>query len=255
MALAALSTSSCRGPSPDWNGTWKLNPSKSDIPGPTFTVAITQDGEYHTANGTTTGRFRCDGKEYPSEHQVEDVDTISCTQRSATEVDLIHRKNGAKTLTIQWELSPDGKMLTVISMTLSSDGSTRPKERWYTRSSGSTGFEGGWRSVNPLEREPSIWQINLDNRRFHYDFPERNQYADVPFEGTDTPVHGPGVPAGVSIALKERGPRDFSMTKKLNGQVLDVGYLQITPDGRSLTESYWSPEGPDEKAVLVYEKQ
>jgi hypothetical protein len=255
MALAVLAAASCQGPPPDWNGTWKLNPSKSDIPGPTFTVSITPDGDYHTANGTTTGRFRCDGKEYPPEHPVEVVDTISCTQRNTSDVELIHRKNGVKTFAVQWELSPDGNMLTVKSTSLSGDGSTKPKEHRYTRTSGSTGFAGGWRDVNPLEREPSIWQISLGNQRLHYDFPERSQYADVSLDGTDAVVHGQGVPAGVSIALKKSGPLELSMTKKVGGRVLNVGYLRISADGRSLTESYWSPERPDEKAVLVYEKQ
>jgi hypothetical protein len=146
-------------------------------------------------------------------------------------------------------------MLTVISTTLSGDGSTKPKEHRYTRTSGSTGFAGGWRDVNPLERIPSILQINLVNDRLHYNFPERNQYADVTLDGSDATVRGAGTPAGSSISLEESGPRDLSMTKKLDGRVLSVGYLRISADGRSLTESYWTPGRPDEKAVLVYEKR
>jgi hypothetical protein len=34
---------SCRAPSPDWNGAWKLNPSKSSFQGPIFTISISAD--------------------------------------------------------------------------------------------------------------------------------------------------------------------------------------------------------------------
>jgi hypothetical protein len=170
-------------------------------------------------------------------------------------LELINRKNGIKTLTVQWELSPDGKMLTVKATSLSGDGSTRPWVSQYLRVSGSTGFAGGWRNTNPLVHVPPIWQIRLGNHRLQYAFPGRSQYADVALDGSDATVRGTGTPVGSSIAFKELSPRDLSMTKKLDGQVLSIGYLQITADGRSLTESYWSPERPNEKAVLVYEKQ
>ncbi len=45
------------------------------------------------------------------------------------------------------------------------------------------------------------------------------------------------------------------MAKKLNGRALNVGTLRISEDGRSLTQTYWRPERPGEKAVMVYEKQ
>ena len=42
---------------------------------------------------------------------------------------------------------------------------------------------------------------------------------------------------------------------KQYGKVVNVGNWQISADGRSLKESYWVPSTPNEKAVLVYEKQ
>jgi len=42
---------------------------------------------------------------------------------------------------------------------------------------------------------------------------------------------------------------------KMHGQIVSVGYWRISADGHSLTDSYWVPSSPNEKAVLVYEKQ
>lgn len=108
--------------------------------------------------------------------------------------------------------------------------------------------------MNPLEGIPSTRQIVLKGHALHESYPG-GQYADVTLDGADAAVHGPGIAAGSSISLKERSQRMLSLTKKLDGQVHSIGYLQISPDGRSLTESYWSPDRPDEKAMLVYEKQ
>jgi hypothetical protein len=40
---------------------------------------------------------------------------------------------------------------------------------------------------------------------------------------------------------------------KLYDRVVSVGYLQISADGRSVTESYWVPAAQRKKAVLVYQ--
>jgi hypothetical protein len=249
-ALAAFATASCQRPSPDWNGTWKLDPFKSDIPGPTITVSITSDGMYHNASGGSTANFGCDGNGY----QATETLTAFCTQKSSSELEIAVFKNGSKVSTAHWELSPDRRSLTIRSTSPQADGALKSKEKLYTRTSGSTGFAGGWRNVNPLEGIPSTRQIVLKGHALHESYPG-GQYADVTLDGADAALHGPGVSAGVSIALRERSPRELSSTTKQKGQVVNVGYWRISAEGRSLTESYWSPDRPDEKAVLVYEKQ
>ena len=68
-------------------------------------------------------------------------------------------------------------------------------------------------------------------------------------------VHTPLFPSGATITLTERGPRALSLTTKLSGQLVYVEYWQISADGRSLTQSSWFASRPNEKYVLVYEKQ
>jgi hypothetical protein len=249
IALVLVAVPACRGLSPDWNGTWKLNPAMSDIPGPTITVSITPDGEYHNEAHGVASIFRCNGKEF-----AVGIFTAHCTQQSDSEMEITF-SNNSKTRTVHWQVSPDGTVLTIKAIMVQADGSLKSKESRYTRTSGSNGFVGGWRNVDPLESTPSLWQIRVATQGLHYSFPQEHQQVDAVLDGTDAPVRGPAIPGGSSIALMERSPRELGMTKKRNGQVISVGYLRISADGGSLTETYWSPSSPSQKAVLVYEKQ
>jgi hypothetical protein len=248
IGLILVSTVSCRGASPDWNGTWKLNPAKGDIPGPSIVVSISPDGMWHnTSHGGSPANFRCDGKEYQ-----QDTLTISCRQVNGLDVELTGFRNGSRLFVAHWELSPDEKVLSVKGTMLRADGSVKAIDARYTRTSGSTGFAGGWRDVNPLNQAQSIEKISLQGNTLHRYFPENDRHLDITLDGTDADL---GVPRGATLALEERSPREFSLTMKQNGQVVSVGNWQISADGRSLTESYWAPSTPNEKALLVYEKQ
>jgi hypothetical protein len=248
LALAV----SCRGASPDWNGTWKLDPAKSDIPGPTIVVSISPDGMWRNSGGSgNTANFRCDGKRY----QATDVLTSICEQADSSHVEITLFKDGSKVSTANWELSSDGKVLSIKSTGFQADGAVSLKDHRYSRISGSVGFAGGWKNENPLEAIPSIRQISLQGHTLHQSLPEKGIYIDVTLDGTDAVIHGPLSSPESSIALEERGSREFSQTMKMHGKIVSVGYWRISADGRSLTDSYWVPSSPSEKAVLVYEKQ
>ena len=105
-ALAA--TSGCRTPSVDWNGTWKLNPSKGNFRGSIFTISISADGEYRYDNGYSSFTFRCDGKDRPTRENR----TQACVKSSDTVLDLTQKENGVKTRVVHWELSGDGTVFT-----------------------------------------------------------------------------------------------------------------------------------------------
>ena len=89
-ALAA--TLGCRAPSPDWNGTWKLNPAKSNFQGPVLTISISADGEYRYDDGRSNFTFRCDGKDRP----IGKNRTRACVKSSATVLDLTPKRKWGK---------------------------------------------------------------------------------------------------------------------------------------------------------------
>ena len=249
ISMAALGWSMA---SPVWNGTWKLNASKSTIPGPSFSITISPTGEYHYDNGTYSYSFRCDGKQYSQGPNR----MISCLQTSAFVMDTTSKENGGKVSPahIHWQLSADGKTLTSKETSIQADGSVKPRELVYSRTSGSNGFAGGWRDTRRMESKPLL-QLALNKRSLHIAFSEIGQYIDAPLDGSDAPVHGPGAPQGLTVAITPHGPQEFLTLQKVGGKIIHQGSLRLSADGRTLVEEYWHPSAPDQKATLVYEKQ
>jgi hypothetical protein len=64
VVFALFAIQGCRAPSPDWNGTWKLTPTKSSYQGQVLTISISADGEYRF-DEKSSHTLRCNGKDLP----------------------------------------------------------------------------------------------------------------------------------------------------------------------------------------------
>jgi hypothetical protein len=239
----------CRTPSPDWNGTWKLNPLKSSFQGPVFTISISADGEYRYDDGNSSFTFRCDGKDQP----IGNNGTRACVKSSATVLDLIRKENGVKTSTNRWELSAGGKVLTSTATAFRSSGPVITSQVVASRISGSNGFAGQWRDPSYLQRYAGM-NLRLDNQALHIDYPSVGQHIDAPLDGVDAAEHGPYAPEGTTYAVRPAGRREFLSQTKRHGKVLTQGSLKLSSDGRIITDSWWSPDRPSDTSTLVYEK-
>jgi hypothetical protein len=240
-----------RQPSPGWNGTWKLDEAKSRVPATTLTVSITPEGMVHSESGSSTLSFRCDGNRYPSANGV----TAICTQSKPSNMELTLFRNGSKELTAHWQLSPDQKALTVDGINFLPTAWTTSAERHYARTSGSTGFASAWKPVNPFELTPPTWQIRLQGHTFQASYPEKHWTRSFPLNGKDTLVHRAEVNPAATIALRIRNSRELFVTRKVTGKMTSVATWQLSPDGRTLTDTSWIPGGTSGAAVLVYDKQ
>jgi hypothetical protein len=240
----------CSGSPPIWSGTWKMDQSKSSIPGPNFSITISPTGEYLYDNGTYSYKYRCDGKEYPT----RPGHTISCIQASDFAIDTRLRDGSAVVGTAHWELSGNGEMLTIRGDSTHADASTKSTENVFSRMSPSVGFAGAWRNTRRLESRPPML-LTLNERSLQIVFSGTGEYADLPLDGSDAPLHGPSVPQGLTLAARVIGPREFRTLKKFGGKVANEGSLKLSADGRTLVEEYWSPTRPEQKATLVYDRQ
>ena len=251
LAQNSRNTSSRIGEGERWNGVWKLDPAKSHIYGPTLRISKSPDGVYHNTGRIGTANFDCDGKG----HLVGESLTIFCTQKNSGYLEISAFKSGSKVSIAHWELSNHGNALTIQRTMLQSDGSAKSMESHFRRTFGSTGFAGGWRNTDLFEGLASILKTNISNNALHFYYPETGIHEDVPIDGTSSALHTSLFPSGATIALSEGSPREFRLTTKLNGQIVYVEYWQMSADGRSLTQSSWFANTPNEKYVLVYEKQ
>jgi hypothetical protein len=169
-------------------------------------------------------------------------------------IDTTTKENGVKVSTGHLELSADGKMLTSDRTSVLPDGSVKSRKSVYSRTSGSMGFAGGWKDTRHFESRPQLL-LSLDQQRLHISFSEGGQYIDLPLDGSDAPMHGPGVPQGLTMAVKSHGPREFLTEKKVGNNIVNQGFLRLSMNGRTLVEEYWRPSQPEQKARLVYDKQ
>ena len=243
-------TLGCRAPSPDWNGTWKLNPSKSSFQGPVFTISISSDGEYRWDESSSSYAFRCDGKFRPMGKNR----TQSCVKSSATTLDLTRQENGVKTNAYHWELSAGGKVFTSTATAFHQTVPVITGQIVASRMSGSDDFAGQWRDTSYLQQHADM-TLRLDNQALHIGYPSAGLYVDTPLDGVDTAVHGPRTEEGTTYSAGSVGRRELSTLTKRNGKVLTQGSLKLSNDGRIITESWWNPDRPTGKGTLVYEKK
>jgi hypothetical protein len=243
-------TLGCRAPSPEWNGTWKVNPSKSNFQGPLITISISADGEYRYNDGVANSTFRCDGKYRP----IGNNRTQSCVKSSATTLEMTREENGIKTNAYHWELSTGGKVFTSTATAFRPNGPVVTAQIVASRMSGSDDFAGQWRDTSYLQQHTDM-TLRLDNQALHIAYPSAGLYIDAPLDGVDTAVHGPRTEEGTTYSARSVGRREIRSLTKRNGKVLTQGSLKLSNDGRIITESWWNPDRPTGKGTLVYEKK
>jgi hypothetical protein len=250
ICAVVSATSGCRAPSPSWEGTWKLNLSKSSFQSPIFIISISADGEYRYDDGSSSYTFRCDGKDPPMGNNR----TQACVRSSATVLDLTRKENGVKTSAHRWELSAGGKVLTSTVTAFRPSGPVITGQFVAWRNSGSNDFAGQWQDTSYLQRHDEM-TLRLDNRVLHISYARGGEYVDAPLDGVDAAVHGPYVLESVTYSIKPAGQRKFLILTKRNGKVLTQGFLEVSNDGRAVTDSWWNPDKPAAKSTLVYDKK
>jgi hypothetical protein len=240
----------CRATSPDWNGSWKLNPTKSGYQGYVVTISISADGEYHF-DGNSSIAVLCDGKERP----IGDNRTRACVQSGNKALDITQRENGVKTKATRDELSTDGNVLTATVTEFQPNRPVIPYQIVFSRLSGSSDhFAGRWRDTSYFQHHADM-TVRLDNQALHIEYPSAGEHIDVPLDGAEGAVAGPRVLEGTTCAVRSAGDREFLMVTKRNGKVFSQGSLKLSDDGKMIINSWWNPDRPDDVGTLTYEKR
>jgi hypothetical protein len=246
---ALVATSGCRAPSPDWNGTWKLNTTKSSFQGQVFTISISSDGEYRF-DGNSSHTLRCDGKDRP----IGNNRTGVCVKSGVTVLDITQKENGVKTRTTHDELSTDRKVFTTTVTEFRPNGPVITSQIVFSRLSGSDDFAGQWRDKSYLQQHADM-TLRLDNQAVYIDYPSAGQRIEAPLNGVEGAVRGPHILEGTTLAVRSAGNREFLMVTKRDGKVFTQGSLKLSNDGRMITDSWWNPDRPTDRGTLVYEKK
>ena len=240
----------CRAPSPDWNGTWKVNIAKSSFQSPLLTITVSPNDEYHLTEGNSTHDLRCNGKDQP----VGKSRTVVCVKQGDTVLNITQMEGGIKTLTTRDELSTDRKTFTITTTEFRSNGPVTTSRMMLSRLSGSDGFGGQWRDTSYLQQHAEM-NLRLDKQALNIDYPDAGQSIDAPLNGVDVPVGGPRAVTGSTIAVRLIGKRDLVLITKLHGQVFSQSSLKLSGDRKSLIYSSSKPDQSVHENMLVYERK
>jgi hypothetical protein len=242
-------TQGCRAPSPDWDGIWKLNPTKSTYQGQVFTISVSGDGEFRFGvNSSNTHTLRCDGKDQPGENNR----TLVCVTTGATIIDITEKENGTKTKAIHDEISTDRKIFTSTITEFRQSGPAITSHMTFARLSGANDFAGQWRDTTYVQQHADMI-LKLDNQALHIEYPNPSQNINAPLDGSDADVRGTNIIEGATFAARPTGNREFRIVTKHHGKVFTQGSLKLSNDGRTITESWWNPDRPDAIRVFVYD--
>jgi hypothetical protein len=210
---ALVATLGCRAPSPDWNGTWKVNPTKSSYQGQVFTISISADDEYRF-DEKSSHTLRCDGKDRP----IGNNRTQMCVRSGVTGLDITQKEDGVRTRATHDELSTDGKVFTTTVTEFRPNGPVVTSRLVFSRLSGSNDFAGEWLDTGYLQQHADM-TLRLDNQALHIDYPSVGQHIDAPLDGVEAAVRGPHVLEGATLAVRPAGNREFLIVTKLRGKV------------------------------------
>jgi hypothetical protein len=179
--------------------------------------------------------------------------TRACVKISDTILDMTRKENGIKTNAYRWELSSDRKILTSTVTAFRPSGPVIAGQLVASRISGSDDFAGQWRDTSFLQRHADM-TLRLDSQALRIDYPGAAQHIDAPLNGIDVPVNGPH-PEGVTYSARLAGRHEIRTLTKRDGKAVTQGSLELSADGKVITESWWNPDRPTDKGVFVYEKE
>jgi hypothetical protein len=252
-AVLALSAGAALAAGNPWVGTWKLDPAKSHFVGDTFSYAAANGGKLHYTDGSTNSYdFGIDGKAYPAAYGR----TTTWTAVGDHAWDSVTMANGTVLWKVHRVLSADDKTLTITASGARPDGSKFNDVTAYTRVSGSKGLIGTWRSTRVDVSLADVYVITAPSPgMLHWEFPMDKSSVTTKGPGVDAPIVGPNVPPSLTFNYKLEGPGKLSYVVKFQGKPDTYGVQTLAADGKSFSDSYWSPGKEKEKATAFYAKQ
>jgi hypothetical protein len=213
-------------------GTWKFNPTKSKLTGDTMKFAKTASGAILWSSSGVSYTFKVDGKEYKGPFG----EAIVWKQIDDHTWQTTSTQKGVLLSTDTTMISPDGKIMTVVSKGTKPGGEKFEDTVVYERIAGDTGLMGGWRDKEVKVGSP--WTLvftasGKDGLRFKS--VDYKWTCDAQFDGKDNPVTGPTVGEGITVALTQAGARSFKAVMKKSGKPLVRETYTLSKDGRTLT--------------------
>jgi len=234
-----------------FEGTWKLNQSKSKFTGEILKYEKKPSGAMLQSAGGIEFEFKIDGADYPFPLG----GTVSYRQENDHTWISVYKLKGKELRTRQLTLSADGRTLTTTTTGTKPNGEAFKEVYTGQRIAGGPGLAGTWKSTEVKISSPGTFQITAPGpNALTLSSPEYQFLCKAQLDGKDYPATGPTVPEGFTMSLKRIGPRQIEYIYKHKGKPIYEGKMTVSADGRTLTEESWPVGMKQETITAVYEK-
>ena len=206
--------------------------------------------KYRFDDGATPETLVADGKDQP----IQFGGTISLQKTIDTSWKTVVERDGKILSQATWNLSPDGKNMTILTTNTRLDGSTFENEEVYSRITGANGLAGTWEGKSEKQSSPSVWEIQPYENGLSFVHPATQNRLDMRFDENEYTETGPTAPARISTSGKRSNSNTLQITEKHDGKVMDTAEWSVSPEGNVLTLTIHNT-GQEKARVLVYDRQ
>lgn len=250
LAIAIVIAGAVSAADDPFCGKWKLNKEKSKVTGEQMKIQDLGNNQLKFTRGATSDTVKTDGSDQPVHYGY----TMSITPDGQNSFKMVIKKDGKVISSMTHSLSEDGNTQTIKGTDYRPDGSTSDFDVVDKRVGGGTGWTGTWQSTKVDFNSPDELEIDPNGANgLTFKVPAYKDTLSLKFDGKDYPEEGPTVAAGSTASAKRVDARQFEMTDKVKGKVMDHSNAQVSPDGNTLTLTVHETGQPNPQ-TYVYDK-
>jgi hypothetical protein len=214
-----------------FDGTWKLDPAKSNLTGESMTLEDAGGGSIKYTDSDQSYTFKPDGSSFTTPTGSDRTFAKNADGSYTVTVKL----HGTLVRTNTWTPSSDGNTITIESKGTKPNGDKFDDTTTYTRTAAGSGIIGTWKSTKVKLSSPNSISIQSSGDDVTFTIVAVKATAQAKWDGKDYPATGPTVPDGITLALTKTGPTSFTMVEKSKGKVLVTLRYHVAADGKSMT--------------------
>jgi hypothetical protein len=249
--LIALCICSAAWAASPFDGTWGLNPGKSQLAGDTMTFKDAGNGTLKFTDSVQSYTFKPDGSSFTTPMGADR--TFQKTGDSGYTATT--KRSGVLLNTSTWQLSPGGETLVVEAKGIKPNGDTFDDVTTYVRTSAGAGLIGGWKSTKVKMSSPNALTIQTTGKDdVTLTISAIKATCQAKWDGKDYPATGPTVPDGLTLALTQTGSNSFKLVEKAKTKVLETVHYSVAADGKSMVAKGVNGDGK-EPFTEVWDKQ
>jgi hypothetical protein len=234
-----------------FDGTWALNTAKSHLAGDIISLKDADGGALTFTDSAQTYTFKTDGIPFVTPMGVER--TFKKTADGSYEA--TNKRNGTLLSTSVWQLSADGKTLTISSHGTKPNGDSFQNSTTYARTAGTGGLAGEWKSTEVKLSSPNTRTYATEGKDdLTVSIAALKITCKAKLDGKEYPATGPTVPDGLTLAFVRTGPTSLKMVQRVKTKVIYIERLKVSADGKTMVGRTTDGAGK-EPETEVWEKQ